>query len=244
MPVPASAGVKRAPALHAIDDLEEAHALSIKASGRLKSRFSAWQVSAEAASGSPAREILTKADEWKPDLIVMGCQGRSGLGRFFLGSVSQKVANEAHCSVRVARGTAWKNGAPVRIVIGLDGSPGSQAAVATVSSRAWPMGSQARIIAVEDPRRPIEGNRHEGRGWVEEFVEAAARQLRAANLAVSCKIETGDPKRIIVIDAEEWGADCIFLGSAGLLGGGRNQMLGSVATAVVARAHCSVEIVR
>jgi nucleotide-binding universal stress UspA family protein len=239
-----AAGVKPAPALHTKDALEEAHALSVKASERLKSHFVAWKVFAEAASGSPAREILRKADKWRPDLIVVGCQGRSGLGRFLLGSVSQKVANEALCSVRIARGTAWKNGAPVRIVIGLDGSPGSQATAATVASRAWPMGSEVRIIAVEDPGKPIEGNRHEGRAWVQEFVEAAVKRLRAAELAVSCKIETGDPKHILVIDAEEWGADCIFLGSSSLHNGARNYMLGSVATAVVARAHCSVEIVR
>jgi nucleotide-binding universal stress UspA family protein len=239
---PVAAGVK--PALHTEDALEEAHALSIRASERLKSHFAAWEVFAEAASGSPAREILKKANEWKPDLIVLGCQGKSGLGRFLLGSVSQKVANEAHCSVRIARGTAWKNGAPVRIVIGLDGSPGSQATAAAVALRAWPMGSEARIIAVEDPGRPVEVNQQEGRAWVREFVEAAAKQLRAAELAVSCKIETGDPKQIIIIDAEEWGADCIFLGSSSLNNGARNYTLGSVATAVVARAHCSVEIVR
>ena len=41
-----------------------------------------------------------------PDLIVVGSHGRSALGRFMLGSVSQKVVTEAHCSVRVARGRA------------------------------------------------------------------------------------------------------------------------------------------
>lgn len=37
--------------------------------------------------------------EWKPDLIVVGSHGRTAIGRFFLGSVSQKVVNEACASL-------------------------------------------------------------------------------------------------------------------------------------------------
>jgi nucleotide-binding universal stress UspA family protein len=236
--------------------LEEARGLAAKASAKLKSYFTAWEVSAETVSGSPAREILKKADSYKPDLIVLGCQGRSALGRFFLGSVSQKVVSEACCPVRVARGTAWKNGAPVRILIGLDGSPGSRAAVSAVASRAWPMGSEVRLITVIDQSGPAtadlgsyaettpEGYSQHIREWVRRFEEAAAKQLRWADLLVSWKIEAGDPKHTIVSDAEEWGADCIFLGSSGLSNGARSHTLGSVSTAVVARAQCSVEIVR
>ena len=240
----AAAAVKHAPARLEIEALEAAKALSEKACERLKSHFVAWRVLAEAASGSPAREILRRADEWKPDLIVVGCQGRSALGRLFLGSVSQKVANEARFSVRVARGRAWKNGAPVRIAIGLDGSPSSLSTTAAIASRAWPMGSEVRIITVEDRRKPLGQNLHEDRAWVLEFVAAAGRQLSSAELIVSTKIEAGDPKYILVSDAAEWGADCIFLGASSLHNGARHHVLGSVATAVVARAHCSVEIVR
>jgi nucleotide-binding universal stress UspA family protein len=62
-------------------------------------------------------------------------------------------------------------------------------------------------------------------------------------LPVSSEIKLGDPRRLLVDEAKEWGADSIFLGATGL-----NRLerflLGSVATAVVTRAHCSVEIVR
>jgi nucleotide-binding universal stress UspA family protein len=254
---PAAAGVKAAPVanLRPSDAFEEAERLATKAVARLGSYFTEWKVRAEATSGSPAREILKRANEWGSDLIVVGCQGRSGLGRFLLGSVSQKVVSEAPCSVRITRGTAWKNGSPVRIVIGLDGSAASQAAVSAVASRSWPMGSEVRIIAVEDQPRALsriapgvtgltEGNHQEVRAWIEAFTEAAAKQLRAAELAVSSKIEIGDPKQILVADAEEWGADCIFLGSSGSGNHSQSLVLGSVATAVVARAQCSVEISR
>jgi nucleotide-binding universal stress UspA family protein len=251
---PAAAGVKEARVVSVYPALaiEEAHKVALKATTRLESYFTSWKVSAEATSGSPAREILKRAGELSADLIVVGCQGRSGLGRFLLGSVSQKVVSEAHSSVRVTRGTAWKNGSPVRIVIGLDGSAASQAAVRSVASRSWPMGSEVRIVAVEDQpgalaqhlaNRP--GNKNqELRTWIEEFIEAAAKQLREVELVVSSKIDIGDPKHILVADAEEWGADCIFLGSSGSGNHIQNLVLGSVATAVVARAQCSVEISR
>jgi hypothetical protein len=43
------------------------------------------------ASGEPAHEILACADRISADLIVMGTHGRSQIGRFLLGSVTQEV---------------------------------------------------------------------------------------------------------------------------------------------------------
>jgi nucleotide-binding universal stress UspA family protein len=237
-----------------LESLEAAESLARSATTRLKEYFTAWRIRTEVSVGSPAREILKVAENCRSDLIVLGCHGHSVLGRFLLGTVSQKVANEACCSVRVVRGTAWKRGSPVRIVIGLDGSPGSQAAVNAVAARAWPMGSKVRLITVDGPPgvvaysapRISKANGFENRQnspWVHQFLEAATKNLRAAELVVSSQIEVGDPKHTLVTDAEEWGADCIFLGS----GSGnhlKTAMLGSVSTAVLTRAHCSVDIVR
>jgi len=234
--------------------LTETRALALKGKSRLQTHFPDWEIKAEEASGSPASEILKRAGNWKPDLIAVGSQGRSGLGRFLLGSVSQKVANEAQCSVRVARGTVWKDGAPVRILIALDGSSGSEAAVRAVCSRMWPTESEVRLTTVIDrPLVPIVnhlvpsvggGGARAHHTWVQKFVEAATKKLRAAELVVSSKIEEGDPKSLIIANAEEWGAECIFIGASCARNSFETFLLGSVATAVVSRAHCSVEIVR
>jgi nucleotide-binding universal stress UspA family protein len=53
--------------------------------------------------GDPKQAILSHAEKWKPDLIVVGSHGRTGLGRFLLGSVSEAVVRHANCSVLVAR---------------------------------------------------------------------------------------------------------------------------------------------
>lgn len=50
---------------------------------------------------APAKTILAAAKEWDADLIVVGSHGRSGFDRWALGSVSESVAMNAHCSVEV-----------------------------------------------------------------------------------------------------------------------------------------------
>jgi nucleotide-binding universal stress UspA family protein len=53
--------------------------------------------------GLVAQEILEEAKEWGADLIVVGTHGRKGLSKFLLGSVAQRVAVHAKCSVEIVR---------------------------------------------------------------------------------------------------------------------------------------------
>jgi nucleotide-binding universal stress UspA family protein len=50
--------------------------------------------------------ILSVAEDWKADLIVLGSHGRRGLQRFFLGSVAEGVARHAKSSVLIVRAAA------------------------------------------------------------------------------------------------------------------------------------------
>ena len=204
---------------------------------RLGSYFPDWKTATLSLKGSPAREIIAQAKDWNADLIVVGSHGRTESKRFMLGSVSQKIVNEAACSVRVVRGQAWKNGSPSRLLIGLDGSSGSMSAVEEVARRMWTMGSEARLVVARDASE----NNYK---WVREYLEDAKKILEHAELAVTELIEKSDPKQIIVASAEEWGADCIFLGANDARNVYEDLLLGGVSTAVVARAHCTVEIVR
>lgn len=228
--------------------LKEARELAQEAAARVLSGFRAWRVSATASAGSPAWEIIQKADAWKPALVVVGSHGRNAIGRFFIGSVSQRVANEARSSVRVARRRAKERSGPVRIVIAVDGFAGSQAAVRAVAARRWPEGSEARIVAALDlmmvaQLEGFEEFNEDERQWVNEVVEASAKELSAAGLAVSSVVKSDDPKRLIVEEAEHWRADSIFVGARGLRRIER-FLIGSVSAAVATRAHCTVEIVR
>ena len=233
---------------------KDARALAERASARIKVNFPGWNVSANASCGSPAWEMVFRADQWKPDLVVVGSHGRTALGRFVLGSVSQRVLTEARCSVRVARGLLEEPGTPVRIVVGIDGSQGSEAAVREVASRVWPPKSEVRLIVVDDPLvmpfvgdliPPVpEGLSEEERAWAKGILAKSAAILHPAEIKVTSQLREGDPKHELVKTAEEWGADCIFVGSTGFSNRLERFVLGSVSAAVAARAHCSVEVIR
>ncbi|WP_331234868.1 universal stress protein [Natronorarus salvus] len=53
--------------------------------------------------GIPAEEILAYAEDYSIDLIILGAKGKSGLERFFFGTVAERVARHADTSVLVAR---------------------------------------------------------------------------------------------------------------------------------------------
>ena len=229
--------------------------LAVNAGDRVRSYFPSWKVQTEGFAGWPATDLIIKADEWKPDLVVVGSRGRSALGRFILGSVSKKVVTDSHYSVRVTRGAVKQNDSkPPRILIGVDGSPEAEQAVREVGMRVWPKGTEVRIIAVDDgtsPKRvarvlPTAAANSNDKAFAAArmMVEWAERELRAIGLRVSVAIEKGDPQRVLIEEARKWQADSIFVGSRKFDGTFERFWLGSVSTALVTKAHCSVEVVR
>ncbi|MDQ3818496.1 MAG: universal stress protein, partial [Acidobacteriota bacterium] len=118
----------------------------------------------------------------------------------------------------------------MKIVLAIDGSACSNAAVDEVAGRPWPADSQVRIISVIEPPAPLTAgpwtyaNSYEEqealeRAQAEETLAQAAKRLRegkcSAGLGVSTEVIVGSPKRIIVEEAEKWGADLIVVGSHG-----------------------------
>jgi nucleotide-binding universal stress UspA family protein len=254
-PMYVPAGVRRAHE-RAERKLKEAESMAMRASEQIKKSFPEWHVTPEAIADSPAWAIIRTADHWKPDLVVVGAQGHSVLGgRLILGSVSQRVLYEASCSVRVARGQQSSD-SPLQLLIGVDNSPYSNAAVEAVCRREWPTGTEVRLLAVvdtvmaitPDPSQPqvlkwIEVG--DGENWdeVRQIFQPSAACLRSAGLDAEVTIRRGNPTDELLEEAETWSADCIFLGAKGMRGIDR-LLLGSVSSAVAARAHCSVEVVR
>lgn len=255
-PMYVPAGVRRAHD-RAQRKLKKTELMAKQASELVRKSFPNWNVSHEALADSPAWAIIRTAEQWKPDLIVVGAQGHSVLGgRLILGSVSQRVLYEASCSVRIARSSQQDADSPLRLLIGVDNSPYSEAAVEAVCRREWPKGTAVRLLAVvdtvmaisPDPAQPqvlkwIEVGAEENWEQVRQVFQPQADKLRACGLDAAVMIRRGNPTNELLDEAESWGANCIFLGPKGTRGIDR-LLLGSVSSAVAARAHCSVEVVR
>ena len=146
----------------------------------------------------------------------------------------------------------------MKILLAIDGSAYSNAAVEELRKRPWPPHSEVKVITATAFPVPV------GIGpWgilpdysveLEKSVRKAAQTamddvllklstIEDKTLKISSEIVPGPPGQTIVEEAERWGADLILMGSRGL-GAWNRVFLGSVSTAVVHHANCSVEVVR
>lgn len=253
MPAPASFGMVETQFTSYLEQGgNDALAMARHARTALKQSFPDWEIHAEALAGSPAGLIVDRAEALKADLIVVGSHGRSGLGRLFLGSVSQKVLHAAHSTVRIARGRKAEQGIPVRLIVGVDGSKGAEAAVNAIAGRHWPKGSEARIVN-GFPVIPALGAEYavatlaqwiaDEKARVGVAIEKAVGKLKGAGLTVSNAMKQEDARQSLIGEAKAWGADCIFVGARGM-GAIERFLIGSVSSYVATHAPCSVEVVR
>lgn len=142
----------------------------------------------------------------------------------------------------------------MKILLAIDGSACSDAAVREVAGHPWPEGSEVRIVTVDAPL----GDAFTGLApstfdqlVLQQRQEALTRLTRADELlhAIAPALPStaalleGAPKDQIIEEARRWPADVIVVGSQGR-GAIRSFFLGSVSLAVVLGAPCSVLVVR
>lgn len=197
--------------------LSEEKSAAQNAASKLRSCFPSWRVQTEVVTGRPANELIRKAREWEAELIVVGTQGLSALGRLILGSVSQEVVKDAHCSVRVGRSTANADRTGVKVLVGLELSQSAEQVLRRILQRSWPAGTELRVMTGDTDSHP----------WQPDGV---FRDIFVGDLRVSAAAVRGDTQEVLLDEARRVEADCIVIGS-GL-------------AAIAANADCSVEIVR
>jgi len=83
--------------------LEQTKSLVRSKLKELKKTLGENNVQGHVVEGVAAACILDAANDWKADLIVLGSHGRRGFQKFFLGSVAEKVARYAPCSVEIVK---------------------------------------------------------------------------------------------------------------------------------------------
>jgi nucleotide-binding universal stress UspA family protein len=205
--------------------------------------------------GHPAEEIIRAAETSPTDLIVVGSRGLSALPRFLVGSVSERVARHAPCSVLLAR--------PLvndlrQVVLGVDASECAARAAGWLEKLPMPRDAEVHLVTVLPPHhtaiyhghpmwpslqaeydRLYEMERHKAGDHLDSLTTAFA----LAEKRVRSSIEIGDPAHTLLRVAERDQADLIVVGSHGWNAVDR-FLLGSVSEKVLRYAHCSVVVAR
>jgi nucleotide-binding universal stress UspA family protein len=170
--------------------------------------------------GDPADEILAEASDSGANLLVLGTHGRRGFERWMLGSVTERVARRAPCSVLgvpAAAGAA----APQRVLCGLDLSDASASTLEQAAKVAEAVGAALAVLYVADGAHWYEPGPSSGidieaeRVAVTKFAREKLGELVALHVpqgvAVDVQVAFGRPPREIERVAAE-GADLVVLG--------------------------------
>jgi len=214
--------------------------------------------------GSTAEGILEVAQEEGSTLIAMTTHGRTGLSRWFMGSVAEKVVRASDVPVLLVRsfrptpqGTvepATGEELPFRnLLVPTDGSPASLAAAGPAEKFARLFNSEIFVLHVERPvvsPGAILPGMEAGSmpppseptpSLDDEATREAAERFRRAGLRVTRRTVLGDPAAEI-IDQASAGIDLIALATRGRSGFSR-WLTGSVTERVLRHAAVPLLIV-
>jgi nucleotide-binding universal stress UspA family protein len=184
-------------------------------------------------AGSPAAGLLDSEANLQPDLIVMGSHGWSGLSRFALGSVTDRLVREGSTPVLVVHGASPADGVLESALVTLDGSPVAELALPMAHSLAGkPLRhfQLLRVVATRDDLAPAR-----------EYLDRVATRLTAQGVTVSTDVQIDEPAPAIA--AAALGVDLVILATHGR-GGIDRVRHGSVAEAVTRQVPIPVLLVR
>jgi nucleotide-binding universal stress UspA family protein len=210
------------------------------------------QLTCGSPRGVPAVEILSTADAFHADLIVVGSHGRKRLERFLLGSVAENVAKHATCPVLIAR-------TPLHglreVVLAIDDSPHSKRALRLAGHFPLPTAANLTVCHVVRPYTPPMGPeylpdiseliadvRQQQQGDAEALVARAAKSLEQWGKTTKAVVRHGDPATEVLELITEQQADLVIVGARGL-SAIQALLVGSVADRILKTAPCSVLLV-
>jgi len=214
-------------------------------------------VTTELVEGTPAVEIGAYADARGADLIVVGRQGLTGIGRRLLGGVTEQVLHRSDVPVLVVSG-GGEAGDYARVLLTTDGSDNAEVAIPHGTAIARRFDSEVHVVNVVDLQSA--GGLFDAGGLEAEFVErleargqeavdAMGRQLEEAegDLDVRTAVERTSSFEGAAAGIREYvaaeGIDLVVMGSHGRSNLGR-QLLGSVASTVLRTVDVPVLVVK
>jgi nucleotide-binding universal stress UspA family protein len=194
---------------------------------------------------SPVVPALAEASK-DAEMIVVGSRGMGGFRRALLGSVSSGMVHHAHCPVAVIRQEGAEARDTLPVVVGVDGSPASEAATAwafdeasrrgvdLVALHAWSDLGATPTIGMDWEQFEEDGKEvlaERLAGWREKYPDVSVERRIVYNRPVHWLVEESEKAQLVVV------------GSHGR-GGFTGMLLGSVSAAVVHEAKSPVVVVR
>lgn len=199
--------------------------------------------------GRPGATLVELLGERSADLAVLGTHGVGGTRRALLGSVSQQVAEHAPCSTLLVRDGTWvEDGGRVTVVVAVDGSEPSLAALDEAQSVATAFGAALRLVHVVDLNVPFVGRVPEAmRGEIhdhgEQILHRARDRVSAPLDEVIADLREGWPRDELVEACAERQPAIAVVGNRGL-DGFAGLLVGSTARHLVNSAPCPVLVAR
>jgi nucleotide-binding universal stress UspA family protein len=189
-----------------------------------------------------ASAILRYAEDNGIDLIMLSTHGHSGINRWLLGSVAEKVIRGADMPVFLGRAYPEPAKAPAglkHLLAPLDGSQLAEQALPYAEHLARSGPAEVTLLYVEPAqevatlsRNPRASLREANRKDVEVYLDSIKSGLAGAGVQVQTKTRIGHPAEQITDEAEEESVDLIVISSHGRTGLAR-WALGSVADQVL-----------
>jgi nucleotide-binding universal stress UspA family protein len=232
----------------AIQAMMQGDERELAAAARDATTLGAKRVTTKFLNGVPWDRISGELEEDKAyDLVVMGTQGRTGLARVMLGSVTEKLVRHAPCSVLAVRSHDGLEPF-ARVLCPIDFSDGSRQAMMLAGELVRRRGAITLLHVVDLPAS-YRGLAPESFDHVDELAthaleDWAADLRRKTDVSVTTRIEIGSPgARALAVLDEKPGFDLAIVGSHGRTGI-RRLLLGSVAEKIVRHAGCPVAVAR
>jgi nucleotide-binding universal stress UspA family protein len=205
------------------------------------------------SAGSAAQGLLDRSEG--AALLVVGSRGRGAMRSALLGSVALHCATHASCPVVVVHPPGVEARTSARVVVGVDGSDSSRAALAAAVDEATRMGAEIEAVAtyvttdywtdlstivipsVEEIRSDLE---RRTRRLVDEVLAQSRNRGEPSGVTVRTEVVEGPAGEVLVRRAGS--ADLLVVGSRGR-GAFRDLLLGSVALHCAMHAPCPVMVV-
>ncbi|MGZ8631117.1 MAG: universal stress protein [Actinomycetota bacterium] len=231
---------------------EEGHAAAQRAvaQGVAAMRSAGFEhVDGRVEDGDGASEIVHATEHDAFELVVLGSGKEGWLDTVVLGSVSSSVVHASRCPVLVAHRVP-DAGRGVRVLVGADGSDGSEHALAAFVALADPARCEVTVVTAAPPLALPPGGpageaslgrevAHDEMVLADRHAEGAGDVLGEAGFRVKTEVVVGGAGGVLLDQAERIDADLVVVGARGL-GRFRAKVLGSVSDRVIRHAPATL----